>query len=200
MARSFDTDLAAALASGNVAIAIAAQFVFPEGTYGLWTGRGNLTWNAATYKGVDRFLSLSEMRQSAGNKLEGATLSLANVPSDMLDPDWIQTIENFSYDNAPLVLTWLGFDATTHALLGAMRTDRFEIDTITPNIGPVDDKGIRLATIEVAMETPRRNLSAANNVRRSPEDQKAFNDPDDEGLKDAVIGNRFQIKFGRISS
>lgn len=192
-------DVLAQLETGSAGFALLAQFVFPEGNFGLWTGRGTLTWNAFDYRGVDRFLQLGSIRRGSGNTIEGSTLTMANVPSDKLDPDWLQTIESYSYSNAPCNISVLVMDPQTCAVKGLALFAPFEIDTLVPHQSAVDpETGQREVSIEVSLETPSRNIRGATYFKRSLADQQAMNNPNDTGLRHAVTGNRFKLEFGRI--
>lgn len=199
MAPPLDSDVLAALAKSRLAIAIAAKFVFPEATFGLWTGRGTLTWQGQAYKGVDRMLAFDGGRDASGNVAEGGTLSLSGLPSDKLDPDWQSQMESYTYDNAPCIVAWLAFDAQSHELLGHLKVKAFEIDTILYRKGPVDEDGRHLVDIQAALETASRNLTDATHWKRSDADHRQVNDENDLFLDRAGIGARFKIRFGRIT-
>ena len=51
----------------------------------LWTGVGDLVVDAVTYRGVGKFINISEIQEGADLSAKGATVSLSGIPSDMLD-------------------------------------------------------------------------------------------------------------------
>lgn len=183
----------------EIALALCAQFVFPEGTFGLWTGRGNLTVNSQVYKGVDRFLSFSGAKSQIGNVADGAAVQLSDVPSEYLDPDWQSALENYTYDNAPCNLTWVAFDPVTHAYLGIAAFRAYEIDTLVYRRSAIAEDGSFTVTVEAALESVARSITAATHVKRSDADQRRHNDPNDGGFRHAAAGRRFKIKFGKIA-
>jgi hypothetical protein len=196
--RSLPTAVENAFEANGIAPALLVQFVFPEGTYGLWTGRGLLEWNGFTYKGIDRIIGFSGDEDTSGNEARGAILSLSQIPADRVPDDWFESLENLTYDNAPCNLTWLAFDIRTHELLGLLKFTAYEIDTVSYPEGGQGADGVSEISIEIALETANRNLEASTGTRRSDEDQKRHNDPADRAFEKAAVGNRYRLEFGQI--
>jgi len=196
--RTFATQVEAAIKAEEVAIAGLALFAFPEGNFGLWTGTGTIPWNGFVYRGVDRYLEFPGISRSTGNEAQRATLNLSGVPSDLLDPDWQAALEGYAYDNAPVTLTWLALDPKSRAVIGQVRTERFEMDSPAYQVGEPDENGVCAVTISVPLETPARNISGQSYARRTLAEQQADNDPDDTGFQFVSVAGKFTIQFGKI--
>lgn len=199
MARQLPSAVENAFDQNGIALGLLVQFVFPEGVYGLWSGQGTLGINGQSYKGIDRIIGFSGYSDTAGNQSEGSALTLSQIPSDKLPDAWFEDLEALTYDNAPCIVSWVGFDVETHENLGLLKTTNYEIDTVSYATSEQDDAGAYDVSVEISLETPNRNLNSSNSVRRSDADQRFHNNPDDTGMRNAVVGNRFKLEFGRIN-
>lgn len=196
MARALSPEVAEALKSGRAGLSSLALFVFPEGTYGLFTGSGGLEWNGHLYKGVGNFLKVPKISSSTGNEALGAVITLSDIPVSHLDDDFVYQIENFSYDNAPCLITIVAVDIETDEFLGPVMSELYEIDVPTHEIGAVDENGQATCTISATLETAKREISAATHVRTSSaEHQRDFGVNDNSAQHLSSVG-KFQLKLG----
>lgn len=198
MARSINTEMADLFDGKSTLQPHLALFVFPSGTYGLWEGQGTLSWNGNNYKGIDRLLGYSGVKLVTGNSAEGASLQIAEIPSDRLSPDWLETIEALEYDHAPVVVTRLIMDPRTYAVAGAAQTDLFKITGINHTRGAEIENGVRNHSFTIQLERGRRGLNRATYARSTDAEHRANVDPGDTGRRHAATAKFITVKFGKI--
>lgn len=79
MARSLDPLIQEGLASGLISPAILAQFTFRSGVQYVWSGIGNLVYNAQTFVGVGSLGGLGVVTEGTDVEAQGTTVSLSGI-------------------------------------------------------------------------------------------------------------------------
>lgn len=80
MTRGLSAAYVAALADPVVRVALFFEGVFPSGTLRLWTGFGEIVWNAQTWTGAGNLLGVSALEETSDVVASGFSVTLSGVP------------------------------------------------------------------------------------------------------------------------
>lgn len=84
MARTLTAGLEAATLAPVVCPILLVECLFDSGAVRMWSGIGDLSWNAATWIGTGNLLGLSAIEETRELRATGVDVSLSGVPSDLL--------------------------------------------------------------------------------------------------------------------
>jgi hypothetical protein len=84
MARPMSGAMLAAIAANELQPAIFVQAQFLSGTVYLWSGYGNIVWNAQTWVGIGDLGSISAIEEGANVQARGITLSISGFDATLL--------------------------------------------------------------------------------------------------------------------
>lgn len=186
MSRTLTTALGNALLAETVHPILLVKVNTAGGDVRMWSGIGDITFNAEIYSGVGTLGGVSEVEENVDLGAAGVTFSLSGIPSDMLSVVLSQ-VEH----NRPATV-WLGaLDTTT----GALIADPYQLFTGFTDV-PTIEEGGEFASITLTAENKLVDLDRPRTRRYTSEDQK-IDYPLDKGF-DFVPGLQdAQVVWGR---
>ncbi|NMG39880.1 DUF2163 domain-containing protein [Chelativorans sp. ZYF759] len=191
-----DPAVEAALESGQIVTLDLIRFELPGGPFGYHMGGRPYPHNGLVYK-PNRWLSMGEMRGDLGVAVSTRELVFSNVPVD--DPDdAIAKIEEFSYLNAPVIITHLLGEPDSNNVLGILASHLYEINQVLFEDGAAGANGERTLTMTVELEPPGRSARGATHVRRAQAEQQFDNDPTDTGLEYVNVASQWPREWGQV--
>lgn len=167
MARAMTTAMKTALGAIVKRPFGAIEFDFDSGALRLWTGVGELVWDAKTWTGSGKLLRLSNAGETAETKAVGGVFTLSGVDSAILD-----LVEGENYQGR-VVRMWIGLFDEAGAIIG----DPIEVKRWLMDVMEDRDDGAT-ATITLTVEDVLARLERSNERRWTYEDQ-ALDDLDD---------------------
>jgi len=185
--KTLPTEAVDALAGGELIIAAAMKFVFND-TYRVWSGIGNvyIDGDAEPYSGIDARALIMPLNSNVGGAADGISIEVSS-----LDPDVAQAIEDESYHQKPVVIYRLVFASDRRTLLGAGVFLRGRVDTVTISETIGGD-----ASIQMAIEGPRRDMARSGARLRSDTDQRALGGSIDGALRHIGVTGRKTLSWG----
>lgn len=154
----------------------------------LWTGIGDLVVDAKTYRGVGKFINISEIQEGADLSAKGATVSLSGIPSDMLTMALDEEYQgrkcyirfgftNIALGDESLLLTEGGEEITTEAgepIDVSISTTDVLFDLFTGYIDQMNiDEGPDTSTISISVESKLIDLERPRARRYTDADQRS---------------------------
>jgi len=171
-------------------------FELPGETVGYVNGPRPITYNSVTYK-PNRFLSPLGSDSSLGFSVPTKTVQFSNVPTADAD-DAIALIEDYDYQNAPVLISTLITDPDTGEIAGVAESARYEIASVDFETGAANEQGERELTLTIELDPPGRAAREQTGVRRSLQEQQFDNDATDTGLEYIGTNGEFVERWGRI--
>lgn len=163
MSRSLDTNLAAALSYGLVIPVLLAQLTFKSSTQYVWTGVGNLTYNAQTYIGVGSLGKMGAVTEGIEVKADGTSITLSGIDPTLLN-DSMTDIQ----PGAPASIS-LGLLTQNGVLIGAP----YQLFAGTMD-QPTVSVGAETISITIALENRMIDLSRPSMRRYTSADQRLY--------------------------
>jgi hypothetical protein len=156
------------------------RFDLPGKSVGYHMGGRDYTYNGVVYK-PNRFLQMGEVMSAVGTAITTRTITFSNIP--VSDPDdAIAKIEEYNYQNSPVIISHLCGDAETDEVIGILASSIYEIDQVRYNKGAVSGTE-RSLTMEIDLQPPGRSARASTSVKRSSAEQQFDNDATDTGFE-----------------
>ena len=161
MARTLTAAVLAELTKGTVYPIVLVEVEFSSGTINVWSGNGNLTWNAKTWTGVGELGKISVIKETSEVRADNFVLELSGIPSDLVG----KALDEVRYGKPATV--WEGFLSQAGVVIVDPKifykgfTDRAEIE-----------EGGESAKIRVNCENDLAGLQRSNERRHTSEDQK----------------------------
>lgn len=182
MARNLHSDLNTAVQQDEVHPAILAKVNTTGGDVRVWTGIGDLTYNAETYTGTGTFLGVSPNSERTDLSASGVTLSLSGIPSDLVSAALGQVQQGRSCQ------VWM---ALLNTSTGALINNPYELFAGFSDV-TVLSEGAETSTISIQSENRLVDLERARIRRYTNEDQKSEHSGDKgfefvPSLQDKVI-------------
>jgi hypothetical protein len=183
MPRAIDSSMLGGLLSNAIDPAFLVDLTFTNGPAHVWSGRGDLVWNGATYTGVGSLGAIGDVVEGTDVRADGTTIALSGIDSALMN-DCLADIQI----GAPATI-WFAL-ISAGAVLGAPYPLFVGVvDKPTIQIGP-DTIAISLA-LESRMAmlqrpTARRYTAADQNVRY----------PDDSAFNWVEILNDIALRWG----
>jgi hypothetical protein len=162
MSRNLDSAFLAALESGLWSPVILAALTFKSSTQYVWTGVGDLVYDAQTYLGIGSLGKVGVITEGVEVKADGTTVSLSGIDPVLLN-DCLTDIQ----PGAPATL-WIGAMASG-ALLGAP----YKLFGGTMD-APTVEPGAETMTITIALENKMLDLSRPSARRYTSADQRLY--------------------------
>jgi len=169
----------------------------PGKTVGYHRGGRPFTYNGLVYL-PNRYLDLGTMSQALGIAVTKRVISFSNLPTDNPD-DAIAKIEEYAYQNAPVIITHLAGDPATDEVAGVIASSIYEIDKVRYPKGAMNDRGERSLSIVIELEPPGRSARGASGAKRSQAEQQFDNDPTDTCLEYAATDATIPEEWGERS-
>lgn len=129
--KSFDSATLALLASGRISKRDMILFELSvAGLFGFWSGLGTFTYQSVDYVGAGSLIQIDALGGQLGLAASAVTVKLSSVPNSDLTPDVLNSIEDYQWHQAPVVISRAYFNPTTSALVSVERMYRGYVDRI----------------------------------------------------------------------
>lgn len=185
--RSLTEAFLTAISAGAVRIGLIVEVDYPVTPLRAWTGVGDLSWDAKTWKGIGDLGNISAIQERAGPDAGNVTLTLAAVTQQMRS----LALANASAGRA--VRVWLA--AFDEDVTGAWSVID---DPWQPFEGISDVHRIVGSVIELSVETELARLRQAKTARYTHEEQQRHF-PGDMGFQFAGVVADQPIYWGVAS-
>ena len=193
--RDLGTGLQTAVSADSLAPFFAVKLDFPEGAIRVWSGIGAIEISGEEYLGVGVLGTISAITETTQNAVQGVTLTLTGVPTDML-----ATTLTARYQGSDCRIFFGALnDFSINANTGALATRGVATDPYQIFRGRVDvmnvDQGADSAKITVTVENRLIDFERARVRRYTPEDQ-AIDFPNDKGFDFVARIQDFELTWG----
>lgn len=191
---SLDPVVAAQIDKGRIARLDLIRFDLPGKTVGYHRGGRSYTYNGLVYL-PNRFLDIGSMTSAVGTAVTTRTITFSNIP--VTDPeDAVARIEEFEYQNSPVIIAHLCGVPNTNEVLGILASSIYEIDQVRYNKGAVSGSE-RTLTMEIDLQPPGRSARGSTGVKRSIAEQQFDNSPTDTGLEYVATNASIPEEWGQ---
>ncbi|TRB03489.1 DUF2163 domain-containing protein [Agrobacterium tumefaciens] len=191
---SLDPVVAAQIEKGRIARLDLIRFDLPGKTVGYHRGGRPYVYNGLTYL-PNRFLDIGSMTSAVGTAVTTRTITFSDIP--VTDPDdAIAKIEEFDYQNSPVIIAHLCGVPSTNEVLGILASSIYEIDQVRYNKGAVSGSE-RTLTMEIDLQPPGRSARGSTGVKRSIAEQQFDNSPTDTGLEYVATNASIPEEWGQ---
>jgi hypothetical protein len=211
MARNISTQLQDAASAKVVFPIIFVEAEFDSSTVRMWSGVGDLSWDAKTWTGGGSLLNVSSIEESTEVKAIGTRVSLSGIPSELLS---LALQEDYQGRN---LRVYLGAFTNENTFLlkqdgsillkedggKLIAVDEQDIvaEPITIFSGRMDvmtiSEGGDTSTIEVTVENRLIDFERTRERRYTSEDQK-IDYPNDKGFEFVSSIQDTEIVWGRV--
>ncbi|KRA63133.1 hypothetical protein [Rhizobium sp. Root651] len=193
---SLDPVVAAQIEKGRIARLDLIRFDLPGKTVGYHRGGRSYTYNGLVYL-PNRFLDIGSMTSAVGTAVTTRTITFSDIP--VTDPDdAVAKIEEFDYQNSPVIIAHLCGVPNTNEVLGILASSIYEIDQVRYNKGAVSGSE-RTLTMEIDLQPPGRSARGSTGVKRSIAEQQFDNSPTDTGLEFVATNASIPEEWGQRS-
>ncbi|MBA8799140.1 hypothetical protein FHW77_002859 [Agrobacterium sp. RC10-4-1] len=191
---SLDPVVAAQIEKGRIARLDLIRFDLPGKTVGYHRGGRPYVYNGLTYL-PNRFLDIGSMTSAVGTAVTTRTITFSDIP--VTDPDdAVAKIEEFDYQNSPVIIAHLCGVPNTNEVLGILASSIYEIDQVRYNKGAVSGSE-RTLTMEIDLQPPGRSARGSTGVKRSIAEQQFDNSPTDTGLEYVATNASIPEEWGQ---
>lgn len=191
---SLDPVVAAQIEKGRIARLDLIRFDLPGKTVGYHRGGRSYTYNGLMYL-PNRFLDIGSMTSAVGTAVTTRTITFSDIP--VADPDdAVARIEEFDYQNSPVIIAHLCGVPNTNEVLGILASSIYEIDQMRYNKGAVSGSE-RTLTMEIDLQPPGRSARGSTGVKRSIAEQQFDNSPTDTGLEYVATNASIPEEWGQ---
>lgn len=191
---SVDPVVAAQIEKGRIARLDLIRFDLPGKTVGYHRGGRSYTYNGLVYL-PNRFLDIGSMTSAVGTAVTTRTITFSDIP--VTDPDdAVARIEEFDYQNSPVIIAHLCGVPNTSEVLGILASSIYEIDQVRYNKGAVSGSE-RTLTMEIDLQPPGRSARGSTGVKRSIAEQQFDNSPTDTGLEYVATNASIPEEWGQ---
>lgn len=191
---SLDPVVAAQIEKGRMARLDLIRFDLPGKTVGYHRGGRSYAYNGLVYL-PNRFLDIGSMTSAVGTAVTTRTITFSDIP--VTDPDdAVARIEEFDYQNSPVIIAHLCGVPNTNEVLGILASSIYEIDQVRYNKGAVSGSE-RTLTMEIDLQPPGRSARGSTGVKRSIAEQQFDNSPTDTGLEYVATNASIPEEWGQ---
>lgn len=163
---------------------------------GYHMGGRPFTHNGLTYL-PNRFLKMGSMTGALGIAVTTRTIIFSNIPVANPD-DAIAKIEEFNYQNAPVIIAHLCGDPDTDQVLGILASSIYEIDQVRYNEGALKGNE-RSLTMSIDLQPPGRSARGSTGVKRSTAEHQFDNSPTDTTMEYVATNASIPEEWGQIT-
>ena len=192
---ALDPAVEAALDSGQIRRLDLIRFDLPGKSVGYHRGGRPYTYNGLVYL-PNRWLQTGDMNSAVGVAVTTRTIVFSNVPVANVD-DAIAHLENYHYQNAPVIISHLAGDPVTDEVFGILASSVYEIDQVSYDKGAAGANGERTLTISIDLQPPGRSARGATLVKRSPAEQQFDNDAADTCMEYVAVNASWTREWGQ---
>ncbi len=161
--RDLDSTLAAAITAGLIFPVRMAMLTFRSSTKYIWSGPGDLVWDAQTFKGVGSLGSIAVITEGVEVAAEGTTVTLSGI-----DPILLAECLTDIQPGAPAKI-WFGLVTPQCVLIGTpylQFSGLVDVPTVTP--------GVDTISISLALESRMLDLARPSMRRYTSADQRLY--------------------------
>ena len=191
---SVDPAVASQLDKGRIARLDLIRFDLPGKTVGYHRGGRPYTYNGLVYL-PNRFLQMGGMNSAVGTAVTTRTIVFSDIPVENQD-DAVAKIEEFDYQNAPVIVAHLCGVPGTSDVLGVLASSIYEIDQVRYNKGALSGSE-RTLTMEIDLQPPGRSARGSTGVKRSLAEQQFDNSPTDTGFEYVATNASIPEEWGQ---
>ena len=186
MTRSLSSEMQAVSTADVVRPIIFVEAEFDSSTVRMWSGTGDLTWNAETWVGTGQLLRVDAIEESNEMKAVGTNVTLNGVPADLLS---LALQED--YQGRTLTIYLGAFDESNEVITSPVVIFSGRMDIMS-----ISEDGQR-ASIEVSVENRLIDFERTRERRYTSEDQK-IDFPNDKGFEFVSTIQDKEIVWGRV--
>lgn len=190
-----DPTVEAAVDDGRFALLDLIRFDLPGKTVGYHRGGRPFTYNGLIYL-PNRFLQTGSMTSALGVAVTTRTIVFSNIPVASVE-DAVAHIENYNYQNSPVIIAHLAGVPETNQVLGILASSIYEIDQVRYNEGAV--RGQEPLTLSIDLQPPGRSARGSTGVKRSLKEQQFDNLATDTGLEYVATNATIPEEWGQRS-
>lgn len=188
MSRTLTTSMQAEIAKPALSPVFLVEAEFSSGPVRVWTGGGELSWDAKTWTGLGHLISIRPLADTQNVEANGMTITLSGVPSSLI------AIVYGEFAQGRPCTVWLGMlDDSGAVIADPVRLNRGRLDAIA------DEDDATTATISVTVENGLRDLKKPNTRRYTNEDQQRLF-PGDKSLEFVAGLQEREIYWGRAGA
>jgi len=191
---SLDPAVTSQLDKGRIARLDLIRFDLPGKTVGYHRGGRPYTYNGLVYL-PNRFLDMGGMSSAVGTAVTTRTIVFSDIPVDNPD-DAVAKIEEFDYQNSPVIVAHLCGVPGTNEVLGVLASSIYEIDQVRYNKGALNGSE-RMLTMEIDLQPPGRSARGSTGVKRSLAEQQFDNSPTDTGFEYVATNASIPEEWGQ---
>lgn len=191
-----DPAVDAAVNAGRIARLDLIRFDLTGKSVGYHRGGRPYTYNGMTYL-PNRFLQMGSMTGALGVAVTTRTIVFSSIPVANPD-DAIARIEEFNYQNSPVIIAHLCGDPETDQVLGILASSIYEIDQVRYNEGALQGSE-RSLTLSIDLQPPGRSARGSTGVKRSIAEQQFDNLANDTTLEYVATNATIPEEWGQVS-
>lgn len=191
---SLDVAVSSQLDKGRIARLDLIRFDLPGKTVGYHRGGRPYSYNGLVYL-PNRFLDMGGMSSAVGTAVTTRTIVFSDIPVDNPD-DAVAKIEEFDYQNSPVIVAHLCGVPGTNEVLGVLASSIYEIDQVRYNKGALNGSE-RTLTMEIDLQPPGRSARGSTGVKRSLAEQQFDNSPTDTAFEYVATNASIPEEWGQ---
>ena len=191
---SLDVAVSSQLDKGRIARLDLIRLDLPGKAVGYHRGGRPYTYNGLVYL-PNRFLQMGGMNSAVGTAVTTRTIVFSDIPVENQD-DAVAKIEEFDYQNAPVIVAHLCGVPGTSDVLGVLASSIYEIDQVRYNKGALSGSE-RTLTMEIDLQPPGRSARGSTGVKRSLAEQQFDNSPTDTGFEYVATNASIPEEWGQ---
>jgi hypothetical protein len=193
MTQSVPSAVQTAIDDDRILIRDGLTLDFASGIERFWSGLGEVSLDAVTWKGAGTLIKVSRIDQDREGDAQNLSISLQSIPNTALTPDKVNTIETETYKGRAANYYSFYFDSETYEYLGSVLEFRGTMDTIDHD-DLVDLEGYYRITLRV--ETRALDLKKQNGGVRGDQDQRKI-DSTDRSLREAARAGQVDVDWAQ---
>lgn len=182
--RGMTPEMEAALIARDVRPALFFEGTFASGTIRLWTGIGDMVWNAQTWTGAGALIGFSGVEEGGDIVARGVTVSLSGVPTAMVSAAIADAQQGLPGR------AWVAL----HAADGTIVADPLQIFTGRLDVPTITD-GADTCTVTISYESRLIDLNRPRELRYTHEVQQQLY-PGDMGFEYVTSIQDRELQWG----
>jgi len=187
MSRGLSAGMLSQISSASVSPIIFLYGEFSSGNVRMWSGLGDITWDAQTWIGAGNLVQISNIEETAEIKATGIVVTFNGIPADMISLV-LQDVRQ-----GALGKVWLGFLSSGTIVADPYLLFEGRIDT------PVISEDAETCSIAITYESRLIDLSRPRASRYTDQDQqREF--PGDLGMEFIPALQDKEIPWGRAGN
>lgn len=184
MARDITSGFQTEIEAQSLSPAILVKGEFDGGDVLVWSGYGDIIYNAETYSGAGTLLNISEVEETQKMQANGVTFSISGIPSSL-----VSLALSDNYQGKPITAWFAVLDSS-----GSLIADPYQLFSGKMDVMEINDDG-ETAIITIRAENDLVDLRDARERRYTPEDQKT-DYPNDLGFDFVPTIQEIEIQWG----